>query len=107
VFPALAVDHSVGLAIAFTIARAAPPMRHRAVDRGLKIRHTAELNVELTPVRSGQLFDTLKAGLELVASARADCIFPGQISASRRRFSKSHTGSCRVNFPDSLVSSAG
>ena len=35
-------------------------MRNGAVEGGLKIRHTPELNVELTAVRSGELFDALK-----------------------------------------------
>jgi hypothetical protein len=89
--PLVFVALSVGLAVAVTIGEAAPSVCHGTVDRCLEIGQTPELNLELTPIRSSHLLDALKAGLELVASARSECIFPGQINASSRRFSKSHT----------------
>jgi hypothetical protein len=92
VFGTLAIRLAANLSIPL-----ASSMRHGAVDCGLKIGEAAELNVELPAVRSGQVFDTLKTGLEFVASARARCIFPGQIGATSPRFSNSHTGFVAFN----------
>jgi hypothetical protein len=77
----------IGLFVRF----ATPPIHEWTIDRGLQIRQAAELDVELAAVRSSELFNTIESRLKFVASARAQCIFPGQIHASARRFSKSHT----------------
>jgi hypothetical protein len=84
----------VDFAVAFPIPEAPPSVRHGTIERRLEIGQAAKLNVELTAVRTSELFDTLEAGLEVLASARTGCSFPGQINASSATDSKSHTDFC-------------